>query len=81
MTNETLFEKVKEILVNDFDLEPSAVTLDALIVDDLDLDSIDAVEMIVKMKPFLEGKIEPDAFKSVKTVGDVVEILKPLAKD
>jgi len=81
MTKEVLFTKVKEVLVRDFDIEESDVTMDALIVDDLDLDSIDAVEMIVKMKPFLNGKIEPDAFKSVKTVGDVVDILLPLAKD
>ncbi len=81
MTKDTLFTKVKEVLVRDFDIEESDVTMDALIVDDLDLDSIDAVEMIVKMKPFLNGKIEPDAFKSVKTVGDVVDILLPLAKD
>lgn len=81
MTSESLFEKLKEILTADFDIEESAITPDALIVDDLDLDSIDAVEMIVKMKPYLDGKIEPDAFKSVRTVQDVLDVLKPLTKD
>lgn len=80
MTNEELFSKLQEILVNEFDLEKDQLTLDAKIVDDLDLDSIDAVELIVKMKPYLNGKIEPEAFKSVRTLQDVVTILSPLAQ-
>ncbi|MCR5724127.1 MAG: acyl carrier protein [Treponema sp.] len=80
MTNEELFSKLQDILVNEFDLEKEQVTLEANIVDDLDLDSIDAVELIVKMKPYLNSKIEPDAFKSVRTLQDVVQILAPLAK-
>ncbi len=78
MTNEEVFKKLKDVLVNEFDIEESSVTLDANIVTDLDLDSIDAVELIVKMKPYLNGKIEPDVFKNVKTVEDVVNILVPL---
>ena len=80
MTNEEIFSKLQEILVNEFDLEKDQLTLDAKIVDDLDLDSIDAVELIVKMKPYLNGKIEPEAFKSVRTLQDVVTILSPLAQ-
>ena len=80
MSKDELFTRLKEVLVSDFDIEESAVTLDANIVTDLDLDSIDAVEMIVKMKPYLHAKIEPDAFKSVRTLGDVVNVLEPLTK-
>lgn len=80
MTNEELFAKLRDVLVSEFDLPKEKVTPEANIVEDLDLDSIDAVELIVKMKPFLNGKIEPDAFKSVRTLQDVVHILAPLAK-
>lgn len=80
MTKDELYLKVKEILIEDFDVEENLITPEALISDELDLDSIDSVEMIVKMKPFLTAKIEPDAFKSVKTLQDVVDILHPLAK-
>ena len=80
MNKDELFAKLKEVLVKDFDIEEGDVTLDANIVTDLDLDSIDAVEMIVKMKPFLNAKIEPEAFKSVRTLGDVVSVLEPLTK-
>lgn len=80
MTNEDLFSTLQDVLVTEFDLPKEKVTLDANIVDDLDLDSIDAVELIVKMKPYLHGKIEPEAFKAVRTVQDVVTILAPLAQ-
>lgn len=80
MTKEELYSNVKNVLINDFDIEEEIITPEALINDDLDLDSIDAVEMIVKMKPFLNGSVQPDVFKTVKTVEDVVEVLLPLSK-
>lgn len=80
MTKEELYDKLKSVLVNDFDIDESDITPEANIGTDLDLDSIDAVEMIVKMKPYVNGKIEPDLFKSVRTVQDVVNILEPLTK-
>ncbi len=80
MTKDEVYTKLKEILVNEFDIEEADITPEANIVTDLDLDSIDAVEMIVKMKPYLNGKIEPDVFKSVKNIGDVVDVLVPLTK-
>lgn len=80
MTNEEVFSKLKDILVKDFDIEESLVKPEALIVDDLDLDSIDAVEMIVKIKPFINGKIEPEDFKAIKTVDDVVKLIQPMTK-
>ena len=45
-----------------------------------DLDSIDAVDLVVKMKQFIPGKIDPEMFKSAKTIGNVVDILLPLAQ-
>ena len=78
MTTDEVFSKLKEVLISDFDIDESSIVPDANIITDLDLDSIDAVELIVKMKPFLNGKIEPDVFKSVRTIQDVVEILAPL---
>ena len=80
MTKDEIYAKLKETLVNDFDIEEADIKPEANIVTDLDLDSIDAVELIVKMKPYIDGKIEPELFKSVKTVQDVVNILEPLTK-
>ena len=80
MTKDELYSKVKEILIKDFDLDENIITPEATIAEDLELDSIDSVEMIVKIKPLLNAAIEPEAFKSVKTVQDVVDILEPLTK-
>ena len=78
MSNEALFAKLKEILINEFDIEEELITLDASITEDLELDSIDSVELIVKVRPYLKEKVEPEAFKSVKTVQNVVDLLQPL---
>ena len=80
MTKDEVYTKLKEVLVNEFDINEADIKPEANIVTDLDLDSIDAVEMIVKMKPYLNDKIEPEVFKSVKNVEDVVNILVPLTK-
>jgi acyl carrier protein len=78
MTKDEVFEKLKTVLTEYFELEPEAVRLEALLQDDLDLDSIDAVDLIIKMKQYIPGKIDPEQFKTVRTVQDVVEILFPL---
>lgn len=78
MTGEEIFEKLKEVLVSVFELDESSVSPDALLGDDLDLDSIDAIDLVVKMKEYTpEGKSPIDAsiFKEVKTVQDVVDAL------
>lgn len=80
MQKAELFEKLKEVLIQEFDLDESIITPDAHITADLDLDSIDAVEVIVMMKPYLTARIEPDAFKSARTLADVVDILEPISR-
>lgn len=78
MTGEEIFEKLKEVLVSVFELDESSVSPDALLGDDLDLDSIDAIDLVVKMKEYTpEGKppIDASIFKEVKTVQDVVDAL------
>ncbi|MDR0876506.1 MAG: phosphopantetheine-binding protein [Treponema sp.] len=78
MTKEAVFEKLKDILVEYFELDPEVVQPEAQLLADLDMDSIDAVDLIVKMKQYIPGKIDPEQFKTARTVQDVVEILFPL---
>lgn len=78
MTQEEIFTKLKDTLVSVFELEESQITPGALLGDDLDLDSIDAIDLVVKMKEYTpEGKpaIDASIFKEVKTVQDVVDAL------
>lgn len=60
-------------MVSLFDVAPDAITLGSNLQTDLDLDSIDAVDLIVKVQEFIGQKIKPDDFKTVRTVGDVVD--------
>jgi acyl carrier protein len=78
MNKDELFAKIREILVSEFELTPDLITPQARLYEDLDLDSIDAVDMIVKMKEYITGKIDPELFKGVRTVQDVVDMLHPL---
>jgi len=80
MTKETILQKMQDILVSEFEIEPGAVTLEAKLYNDLELDSIDAVDLLVKMKEFIPGRIDPELFKKAVTVADVVEILYPMVQ-
>ena len=80
MSNDEIFAKLKEIVISEFEIDEADITRDALLGDDLDLDSIDSIDLIVKMKEFMakdKGNVDPSIFKSVKTVKDVVEALVP----
>ena len=80
MSKDEIFEKLKGILVSEFELDEGDVTPDALLGDDLDLDSIDSIDLIVKMKecmPADKVNVDPSIFKTVKTVQDVVDALVP----
>ncbi len=77
MTKDELYTKIKSILVDEFEVDEKSVTLEANLVQDLDLDSIDFIDLVVKTKEFIPGKIDPEVFKSVRTMNDVVETLYP----
>jgi acyl carrier protein len=75
MTKDEIFVKVKSILTQEFEIDPEIITLDAQLYTGLELDSIDAVDLLVKMKEYVPGKIDPELFKKAATVQDVVDVL------
>ena len=80
MTREDIFKKMQDILADEFEINRGTITPDAKLYSDLELDSIDAVDLLVKMKEFIPGKIDPEMFKKAVTIQDVVEILYPLVQ-
>lgn len=68
-----IFNQLRDILVNEFELSEQDVTLDANLYQDLDMDSIDAIDLVVKLRELTDCKIEPEAFKQVRTVEHVVD--------
>ncbi len=81
MTKNELFDRIVTILHDSFEIEPARITPEARLYDDLDSDSIDAVDLIVQLKPLLGRSLQPDAFKSVRTVQDIVDVLYGLIRD
>lgn len=75
MTKDQLFQHIVAILHDTFGIDPAKVTLESKLGEDLDIDSIDAVDLIVQLKPMLGGNLRPEAFKSVRSVQDVVDAL------
>lgn len=75
-----ILEQLRSIFEELFEIEPEKVQLDANLYTDLDIDSIDAVDLVVRLKEITGKKIEPEAFKSVRTVDDVVEAVHDLVQ-
>lgn len=75
-TEAKVYDAICEILTGDFEIPAEKLRWDGLLYEDYDIDSIDAVDMIVQMRPHLNGKrLAPEDFKSVKTLGDVVRVI------
>lgn len=73
MTKEQLFEQIKRILVERFEVEESSISMDANLYEDLEIDSIDAVDLLVYVKELTGKKIPPEQFKEVRTIENVVD--------
>ena len=79
-TKEQIMHELTEILVNDFEIKREIINPDANLFEDLEFDSIDAVDLAVKLQDFTQQKISPDNFKQIRTVNDVVEAVQELLK-
>jgi acyl carrier protein len=77
---EQILEMLSAILVEDFEIDAADITLEASLYEDLDLDSIDAVDLVIKLQQHTGRKIQPEAFKTVRTVDDVVNAIEGLIK-
>lgn len=75
---DTIFQEVTELLHKLFEIDPQDVTPESRLYEDLELDSIDAVDMVVHLQKKTGKKIKPDEFKSVRTVQDVVDAVSRL---
>ena len=74
-SKEQIFDKLVEILNEEFDIEKSLITHDANLFTDLDMDSIDAVDLAVRLQQYSEKRISPEEFKQIRTINDVVEAI------
>ncbi|WP_150467963.1 acyl carrier protein [Francisella sp. SYW-9] len=81
-SKEKIFTQLQDILHNLFEIDKDEITLNSKLYEELDLDSIDAVDLIVQLQDLTGRKFKPEEFKSVRTVGDVVDtIVAALGQD
>ncbi len=80
-TRDEILNKIKDVLVDDFECDRNRLTEDVNLFSDLDLDSIDAVDLIVRVQEFINKKVDPNSFKQIRTLGDVVNVIEKLSSD
>ena len=75
---QNILDQVRDTLVDVFELEPAEIVPEARLYEDLDIDSIDAVDLLVDLKKSINVEISPSQFKQVRTIQDVVDVLAEL---
>ena len=76
-----ILQLIRDIMQEMFEIEADEVTLEANLYKDLDFDSIDAVDMIVKLKEMTGKALKPEDFKNALTINDVVEAVYKLINE
>lgn len=81
MKREDIFLRCVEVLHVTFNLPKENIRLDSRLYEDLGIDSIDAVDLIVQLKPLVGRRLRPEDFKHVRTLDDVVTALDRLISE
>lgn len=80
MTDKEIEAKIVDILVNEFDVDRSAITPDTDLFAELDLDSIDAIDLVVRLQQQIGKKVDPEDFRSIRTLKDVTAAVSALLR-
>ena len=73
-----LLTQLQDILADEFEIERDKIVAEANLYEDLGIDSIDAVDLIVRLRELTGKKVPPEQFKTVRTVEDVVNVIQSL---
>lgn len=73
-----IMKEVSRILAEDFECPPEKLTPDVKLFEELDLDSIDAIDLIVRLQKIIGRKVSPGDFKQIRTLDDVVKVIERL---
>lgn len=76
MDRQSIYTQIADYLVVTFDVPRDLITPDADLVNQLNLDSIDAIDLMVRLQEITGRKVAPDDFKSVRTINDVLSLVQ-----
>ncbi|MDA7618200.1 acyl carrier protein [Verrucomicrobia bacterium] len=80
MNREDILKEVLDVLAELTEQDPSSIHGETLLFEELDLDSIDAVDLVVRLQSFTGKKVQPEEFKQMRKVNDVVDSVENLLK-
>ena len=75
-----MFDKVREILADQFEIDNESITENTKIIEDLKADSLDIAELIIALEEEFDIVIDDESIRDIKTVGDVIELLEKYTK-
>ncbi len=79
MAREEIFDKLKELVVDQLGVEEDEVTMEATMQDDLGADSLDLVDLVMSVEEELGVKVADEDLENIKTVGDIVNYIEERA--
>ena len=79
MAKEEIFDKLKELVVDQLGVEEDAVTMEATMQDDLGADSLDLVDLVMSVEEEFGVKVADEDLENIKTVGDIVNYIEERA--
>lgn len=71
-----IFEKIRDIVVDQLDVDADKVTLGASITEDLGADSLDVVDLVMSLEEEFDMEIPDEAVENIKTIGDIVKFIE-----
>ena len=81
ITKDEIVARISRVLIDSFDLAPEQLRPDAHLIDDLDLDSIDAVSLAARLESEIGVVLKDESLRELRTVADVMELVERLRPD
>lgn len=81
LTQDQVLEHLREWMEELFEIAPEDIQLKSNLATDLDVDSIDAIDLVVKIKALTGKQVNPEDFKSVRTIQDVVTVIQNMTAE
>lgn len=81
MTKADVLGRINDVLADEFEIDRAKLVPEARLFEDLDLDSIDAVDLVVRLQQQTSLKVKAEDFKAIRTLGDVADVIVKLAAE
>lgn len=80
-TKEEIINTVYEVLEKDFSCPREKLTPETDLFKELDLDSIDAVDLLVRLQKLIKKRVDPEDFKQIRTLGDLITVIEKIVSE